>query len=106
MLRKLVKLSKHPQVKEITIEEKPNPRKIIFRKGLANNQRRRLTQRTKKDPLVASLLSQIKKQKGHLFRRKNRPRKDPNQVESQEVTLTGYRKFQFKNLKLSDYCKE
>ena len=60
MLRKLVKLSKHPQVKEITIEEKPNPRKIIFRKGLANNQRRRLTQRTKKDPLVASLLSQIK----------------------------------------------
>ena len=86
MLRKLVKPLKQPQVKEITIEEKPNPRKIIFRKGLANNQRRRLTQRTKKDPLVASLLSQIKKQKGHLFRRKNRPRKGPNKVENQEVT--------------------
>ena len=48
MLRKLVKSSKHPEVNEMTIEEKSNPRKIIFRKGLTNNHRRRLTQRTKK----------------------------------------------------------
>merc|ERR1712106_1210426 len=86
MLRKLVKSAKNPEVKEITIEEKKNPRKIIFRKGLAKNHRRRLSQKTKKDPLVASLLSQIKKQKSQLFRRKNRPRKGPKRVDNIEIS--------------------
>ena len=63
MFRKLIKSSKRPEIKTITIEEKSNPRKIIFRKGLAKHNRRRLTQKARKDPLVASLLSQIKKQK-------------------------------------------
>jgi len=86
MLRKLVKSLKHPEAKKITIEEKSNPRKIIFRKGLANNHRRRLTQKTRKDPLVASLLSQIKKQKSQLFRRKNRQRKRPKAQQNDKIS--------------------
>ena len=87
MIRKLIKPSKRPESKTITIEEKSNPRKIIFRKGLAKNHRRRLTQKTRKDPLVASLLSQIKKQKSQLFRRKNRQRKGPEKPKNEEVII-------------------
>ena len=68
----------------ITIEEKSNPRKIIFRKSFSGKTSRRLANGRlmlrkkkekdgRKDPLVESLLSQIKRQKlKHRSFRRNR----------------------------------
>jgi len=86
--RKLKKPTPSLEVNEITIEEKSNPRKIIFRKGLTNTNRRRVMHRKKKDPLVESLLNQIKKQKSKLFRKKpkNKARKGQVSVESVETS--------------------
>ena len=75
---------KTTEVPKITIEEKSNPRKIIFRKSFNGKTSRRLANGRlmlrkkkekdgRKDPLVESLLSQIKRQKlKHRSFRRNR----------------------------------
>merc|ERR1712088_46683 len=72
------------EIPKITIEEKSNPRKIIFRKSFNGKTSRRLANGRlmlrkkkekdgRKDPLVESLLSQIKRQKlKHRSFRRNR----------------------------------
>ena len=59
--------------KQITIGEKQNPRKIIFRKNLIRGERRRVPTTTSKDPIVKSLQQQIKKQKSRLRFNRKRP---------------------------------
>ena len=57
----------------IIIEEKKNPRKIIFRKNLIRGERRRVPASLNNDPLVKSLQRQIKSQKSKLFSSRKRP---------------------------------
>ena len=57
----------------IIIEEKKNPRKIIFRKNLIRGERRRVPASLNNDPLVKSLQRQIKSQKSKLFLSRKRP---------------------------------
>merc|ERR1711997_940609 len=57
----------------IIIEEKKNPRKIIFRKNLIRGERRRVPASLNNDPLVKSLQRQIKSQKSKLFSNRKRP---------------------------------
>ena len=64
---KLRKLFRNSDRNEITIVEKPNPRKIIFRKGLVRGQRRKVGSAKKNDPLVKSLQKQIRSQSNRLF---------------------------------------
>ena len=77
-------LKQTTETPKITIEEKSNPRKIIFRKSFNGKASRRLANGRlmlrkkkekdgRKDPLVESLLSQIKRQKlKHRSFRRNR----------------------------------
>lgn len=67
---KLRKLFRNSDRNEITIVEKPNPRKIIFRKGLVRGQRRKVGSGKKNDPLVKSLQKQIRTQSNRLFSRR------------------------------------
>ena len=64
---KLRKLFRNSDRNEITIVEKPNPRKIIFRKGLVRGQRRKVGSGKKNDSLVKSLQKQIRSQSNRLF---------------------------------------
>ena len=64
---KLRKLFRNSDRNEITIVEKPNPRKIIFRKGLVRGQRRKVGSGKKNDSLVKSLQKQIRTQSNRLF---------------------------------------
>ena len=64
---KLRKLFRNSDRNEITIVEKSNPRKIIFRKGLVRGQRRKVGSGKRNDPLVKSLQKQIRTQSNRLF---------------------------------------
>ena len=64
---KLRKLFRSSDRNEITIVEKSNPRKIIFRKGLVRGQRRKVGSGKRNDPLVKSLQKQIRTQSNRLF---------------------------------------
>ena len=87
---KLRKLFRNSDRNEITIVEKPNPRKIIFRKGLLRGQRRKVGGSKKNDPLVKSLQNQIKSQQSNrLFtKRKPFPAKAPTSTTTATTTTT------------------
>ena len=87
---KLRKLFRNSDRNEITIVEKPNPRKIIFRKGLLRGQRRKVGSSKKNDPLVKSLQNQIKSQQSNrLFtKRKPFPAKAPTSTTTATTTTT------------------
>ena len=71
LFRKKLSHSNSNTSKQITIEEKQNPKKIIFRKNLIRGERRRVPPSSiNNDPLVKSLQRQIKTQKSKLFSRK------------------------------------
>ena len=71
LFRKKLSHSNSNTNKQITIEEKQNPKKIIFRKNLIRGERRRVPPSSiNNDPLVKSLQRQIKTQKSKLFSRK------------------------------------
>merc|ERR1719211_86407 len=67
LFRKKLSHSNSNTSKQITIEEKQNPKKIIFRKNLIRGERRRVPPSSINDPLVKSLQRQIKSQKSKLF---------------------------------------
>ena len=86
---KLRKLFRNSDRNEITIVEKPNPRKIIFRKGLVRGQRRKVGSGKKNDSLVASLQKQIRTQSNRLFtKRKPFPAKAPTSTTTATTTTT------------------
>ena len=73
LLRK--KDSKTIKDKQNKIGDKPNPRKIIFRKNLLSSDEKRIHSSLSTDPSVKSLQRQIKSQKNRLLSRKKPFRK-------------------------------
>merc|ERR1712218_371225 len=103
LFRKKLSHSNSNTNKQITIEEKQNPKKIIFRKNLIRGERRRVPPSSiNNDPLVKSLQRQIKTQKSKLFSRKRPFTKIETTTPKIEQTEVKTEKFLNKTVDSSD----